>query len=100
MTRALPEAFLDVSISHRPSKPPPYIRRAGRGTLYAQVKLNTGKLFVTALRTRSEQVAVARMAPLLGKLISQGKLDRHARVCQIYLLGRCPACSRAMPGGI
>jgi hypothetical protein len=50
--------------------------------------------------TRNDEVAKAGMVPLLEDLIKARKLDRNARVCEIYLPGRCPRCGRPFPGAI
>jgi len=92
----MPPGLPDVSLMG--SKAPPYMRRLGRG-LYAQIKLKSGRWLVKTLDTRNTAIATARMAPLLGKLIAAGELDRDSRVCRLYMLeGRCPQCGRPWPG--
>jgi hypothetical protein len=100
MTRALPGIAKDISISRLPRKAPAYMHRVGRGGLYAQFWLKDGKRFGCPLLTRNDEVAKARMVPLLEGLIKAGKLDRSARVCAPYLVGRCAACRRVMPGAV
>jgi hypothetical protein len=41
-------------------------------------------------------VAVARIVPVLIKLIRAGEIESRSRVCRLYLPGRCRA---ARPGG-
>ncbi|SRR5260370_40084813 len=97
--RALPDVGPDISITKLPRERPAYMHRV-RGTLHAQFRSKTGERFSRALRTRNDEVAKARMAPLLEGLIRAGKLDRSARVCELYLPGRCPRCGRPFPGAI
>jgi len=91
----MPLPLLDISVTR--AKPPPYMKKTGSG-LFAQIKLNSGRFLVKPLDTGNPAIASARMAPLLGKLIAAGELDREARVCRFYLPGRCPQCGRPFPG--
>jgi hypothetical protein len=89
--------MVDVTISRLPRKPPSYTHRC-HGLLFAQVKLIDGRWFSQPLDTRNNEVAAARMAPLLERLVREGKLKRTSRVCRLYLMGRCPKCGRPLPG--
>jgi hypothetical protein len=80
-----------------PTKAPAYTH-AVRGLLFAHVRLKGGRFLSAPLDTSNTVVAVARMVPLLERLIRAGKLDRRARVCRLYLPGRCASCGRPFPG--
>jgi hypothetical protein len=70
----------------------------GRPLLFAQIKLKDGRWLIRSLDTASESVAAARMVPLLIKLIGAGEIGSRARVCRLYLPGRCSRCGRPVPG--
>ncbi len=91
--------MVDVSISRLPRKPPPYTHRC-HGLLFAHLRLLDGRWLSQPLGTDNDVVARCRMVPLIEDLVRKGKLDRQARICRIYLLGRCPACGRPLPGAV